>query len=245
MRKRINIIGRGNVAFHLKKAFEGKIEVAEVNPHTLEGLNPKADFTIISVTDSAIPAILEQLPALKGVVAHTSGSTPISVFENSLQQKYGVFYPLQTFSKSKELDYSAIPFYIEASDKNSEEELFRYASMVSENVRYADSIQRKKLHIAAVFSCNFVNHLWSLSDSFLKEAGLSFKDLIPVISEAIDKIKVISPADAQTGPAARGDIEMIESHIRELADKDNLKEIYSLLSQSILESQKPNNKPIE
>ncbi|MDE5790025.1 MAG: DUF2520 domain-containing protein [Muribaculaceae bacterium] len=237
-RKIINIIGRGNVGFHLKKAFEGKADVIEVNPHTLGELNPEADLTLISVTDSAIQEVLARLPELKGAVAHTSGSTPIEIFKRSRDQNFGVFYPLQTFSRSKALDYAEIPFYIEASDPYTREKLFQYARLISENVRYADSSQRKRLHIAAVFACNFVNHLWALSDSYLKEGGLNFKDLIPLISETVDKIKVIPPSEAQTGPAVRGDLKMIENHILELGSKDKLINIYRLLSQSILENRK-------
>ncbi|MDE6409379.1 MAG: DUF2520 domain-containing protein [Muribaculaceae bacterium] len=239
LKPRINIIGRGNVACHLKKAYRANAEIFEVNPHTLAELNPDADITLISVIDSALPEVLARLPKLKGVVAHTSGSTSIDVFNGFAQDRFGVFYPLQTFSKSKELDYGIIPFYIEGSDEATGEILFNCARMISSNVRYAGSEQRKRLHIGAVFACNFVNHLWTLSDSFLKEAGLEFKDLIPLISETVDKIKVLSPAEAQTGPAIRGDQKMIDNHLKELEKNDRLSAIYRLLSESILATRNP------
>lgn len=232
----INIIGRGNVASHLIKAFKNKGEVIEVNPHTLSELNPMADYTLISVIDSAISEIINKLPELSGIVAHTSGSTPLDVFNNSRQKRFGVFYPLQTFSKSKDLNYSEIPFYIESSNQDTADSLFNLARMISNNVRFADSNQRKKLHIAAVFSCNFVNHLWALSDSYLKESGLDFNDLIPLISETLDKVKVIPPAKAQTGPAARGDADMIQNHLNSLAGHKKMTEIYQLLSLSIIKN---------
>ena len=170
-KKIINIIGRGNVATHLANAFEGKAEINMVNPHSLAELNTDADLTIISVTDTAIAKVLDKLPKINGIVAHTSGSTSIDVFKSFRQDRFGVFYPLQTFSKSKKLKYEDIPFYIEASDKITADTLFNYALLISDNVRFADSSQREKLNIAAVLSCNFVNHLWALSEKYLKEAG--------------------------------------------------------------------------
>ncbi len=236
MKKRmtVNIIGRGNVAYHLNMAYKNVAEIIEVNPHTLEELNPEAEITIISVTDSAIAEILERLPPIQGVVAHTSGSTPIDIFKGQGINNFGVFYPLQTFSKAKALNYKEIPFYIEGSDEKTAEILFNFASLISNNVRLADSSQRKSLHIAAVFSCNFVNHLWTLSEKYLKEEGLQFSDLIPLIKETMEKIMTLSPSDAQTGPAVRGDINMIQSHLQLLEEFPNMKNIYKLLSESII-----------
>ena len=235
MKTKINIIGRGNVATHLYKAFTQYISVNSINPHTLENIDCNADFTIISVSDDAIKSVLNHLPQLKGIVAHTSGSTGIDIFKDSHILKYGVFYPLQTFSKDKDLNYSKIPFFIEASDKETERELLNLASLVSNNVRIANSKQRKKLHIASVFSCNFVNHLWALSDRYLRQNDLSFSDLIPLIEETLEKTSFISPEEAQTGPAVREDMNIIASHIEDLDDNPTLQNIYKQLSDSIIE----------
>ncbi|MDE5868742.1 MAG: DUF2520 domain-containing protein, partial [Muribaculaceae bacterium] len=226
MKTKINIIGRGNVATHLYKAFKQYISVNSINPHTLDNIDVNADLTIISVSDDAIKSVVNHLPKLKGIVAHTSGSTGIDIFKDSHILKYGVFYPLQTFSKDKDLNYSKIPFFIEASDKETERELLNLASLVSNNVRIANSKQRKKLHIASVFSCNFVNHLWALSDRYLRQNDLSFSDLIPLIEETLEKTSFISPEEAQTGPAVREDMNIIASHIDDLDDNPTLQNIY-------------------
>ncbi|MDE6027175.1 MAG: DUF2520 domain-containing protein, partial [Muribaculaceae bacterium] len=229
-------IGRGNVASHLRKALEPFCRVVMVNPHNLEGLDMEADITLISVSDSAIPEVLGKLPKMNGIVSHTSGSTPINVFENSGSKNYGVFYPLQTFSKDKDLHYDQIPFYIEGSEKGVEEILSELARLISPHVRYADSAQRKSVHIASVFSCNFVNHLWALSAGFLEENGLSFNDLLPLIEETFNKIKVLPPYDAQTGPAVRGDRNIINNHLQQLSENKEMLKIYEELSDSILRS---------
>lgn len=231
----INIIGRGNVATHLYKAlkeYDGLINL--VNPHTLDNFNKNAEITIVSVSDDAIDSVLSALPEVNKLVAHTSGSTSIDIFKNHNINRYGVFYPLQTFSKDKELDYSRIPFFIEASDKDSEEKLFNLALKISDKVRLADSLQRKKLHVASVLSCNFVNHLWALSNLYLKENNLNFTDLLPLIEETLRKVKEISPEKAQTGPAVRGDIGIINNHLAELENNSTLQNIYKVLSNSII-----------
>ena len=234
---KINIIGSGNVATHLEKALSGKAAITTVNPRTLSGIDQNADLTLISVTDTAIPSVLTSLTAgnrsIKGVVAHTSGSTSINIFSQFPIENYGVFYPLQTFSKDKELCYAEIPFFIEGSNINAENVLKICAEMISRNVSFADSIKRKRLHIAAVLSCNFVNHLWALSDEYLKEANLDFLCLIPLIEETLNKVKKIPPLKAQTGPAVRKDEKIIKEHLTALEEYPDIKEIYALMSESI------------
>lgn len=239
---KINIIGRGNVGWHLSEPFRQKAEVIIVNPHTLAELDTNADLTIISVTDTAIPAILERLPELSGIIAHTSGSTGIEVFEKpgcNRFRRYGVFYPLQTFTKGKPLDYSKIPFFIEAVDADTEEKLMQVAAMVSENVVRADSEKRKALHIASVFACNFANHLWTIADDYLRDHDLDFNLLLPLIKETCGKIETLSPEKAQTGPAARNDGLIISNHIETLKKENNDNwQIYKMLSDSIIKHQK-------
>lgn len=235
MKSTINIIGRGNVGSHLYEAFSSagdRIKALYVNPRTLEGLDPEADFTLISVTDSAIGDVAGSLPQMKGIVAHTSGSVPMDLLDTR-KEPHGVFYPLQTFTKGAPVSYREIPFFIEGSDAETGRKLSKLAHIISDNVSFADSEQRRFLHVASVFSCNFVNHLFALSDEFLAQHGMEFSSLLPLIGETIRKAGMMSPADAQTGPAARGDQKVIESHLLMLEDNPRMYEIYRLLSESI------------
>lgn len=237
---RINTIGRGNVATHLFKAFQTvpDIESASVNPHTLEGLDTEADVTIISVSDNAIAEVLGKLPPMNSVIAHTSGSTSIKVFAGRTES-CGVFYPFQTFSKDKELDYSSIPFFIEGSDSKAEQMLTQLASKISGNVYKADSGKRRAMHVAGVFACNFANHLWAIADEILKDSGMDFNVLQPLLKETLRKAETMKPFDGQTGPAVRNDSKTINSHLEFLKDTDvnqNVIEIYKLLSRSIIDS---------
>ncbi len=242
--RKIDIIGRGNVATHIEIAFRDKMDVNLINPHTLENIDPDADMTLICVSDSAISEVISRLPNLNGILAHTSGTTSIEIFKGfpTTARNFGVFYPLQTFSKNTPLNYSQIPFYIEGSDVNTAEKLFELAAAISCNVRFADSTQRRALHIAAVFSCNFVNHLWALTDEYLNKQGLQFTDLLPLIKETCNKLENTSPAKGQTGPAKRNDNLIIEDHLKHLNDNPELKLIYSIMTQSIIAKQNEWNK---
>lgn len=232
---KINIIGRGNVATHLVKAFGSKEEVCQVNPHNLEGFDKKADVTIISVSDNAIRNVAESLPPTSGIIAHTSGSTPIDVLE-CRKEKTGVFYPLQTFTKGVELDYSEIPFLIEAKDTDTEKTLLDLAAKISNNVRIADSEMRKALHVASVFACNFANHLWAISEKLLNDNGLEFDIIRPLLKETLRKTEHLSPFDAQTGPAVRRDSKTIDTHLSLLENDRELMNIYQTLTSSIISS---------
>ncbi len=230
---KINIIGRGNVATHLHKAFMGKADVAIVNPHTFEGFNNDADITLISVSDNAISSVAKSMPATKGIIAHTSGSAPLNIlsFRN---EKTGVFYPLQTFTKGADLDYSEIPFFIEAADKDTEKQLTCLASLISSNIHIADSGKRKVLHVASVFACNFTNHLWNISDRLLTENGMCFDMIRPLLKETLKKTERLSPFESQTGPAVRQDSKTIDSHLSFLNSDKELANIYKTLSSSII-----------
>ena len=232
MRMKINIIGRGNVASHLCNALRDKADVIPVNSRTLEGFDESADVSLIAVSDNAIREVAGRLPALKGILAHTSGSVPIDILKDS-HTNIGVFYPLQTFSKDVPLDYSKIPFFIEGIDKNSETILVSLARNISENVTIADSEKRKALHVASVFACNFANHLWHISDTLLKENGLTFSTILPLLEETLRKVSNVSPHDAQTGPARRHDTKVVDSHLQLLANHPDYQTIYNLLSSSI------------
>lgn len=234
--KKIYIIGRGNVACHLKAAFDNSpnyrdLSVSCCNPHMPESIPTDGDLYIIAVKDDVIKTLSDRMPKVFGIVAHTSGSVSIKVL--SRHHNYGVFYPLQTFSADAKLTYSNIPFLIEGCDYQTTEALANYGALISQHVKYADSDIRKKFHIASVFACNYVNHLWTLASEILHRDGQEFELLYPLIEETFSKMKALSPAKAQTGPASRGDINVINDHINQLMDA-NLKEIYKILADSII-----------
>lgn len=225
----VSVIGTGNVGVHLAKA----LGLAPVNSRTLQNLPPYSDVIIIAVKDDAVASVAQNLIGRAGIICHTSGSVPLSVLHGCAPHT-GVLYPMQTFSKNVALDYSSIPFFTEASDAHTEEILKNIALSMSRNVNHADSVGRKRLHIAAVLSCNFSNHLVALADDLLKEGGLDYRILLPLLHQTIDKLHNLPPAEAQTGPAAREDMNVIASHLAMLAPKPQIQDIYSLLSNSII-----------
>lgn len=232
---KIDIVGKGNVGIHLYKAFHGKADVQSVDSRSLKNLRHDSDLYIICVSDTAIREVASKLCSLinrNSVIAHTSGTTPLSVFEG-LDVNAGVFYPLQTFSKSRELDYTEIPVFIEAGNQTAVKTLTDAALVMGCKVKHIDSEQRKHLHIGSILACNFVNHLWTLSDNYLKAHNLDFESLLPLIKETYSKISEINPSDAQTGPAVRNDEKTLRSHLDMLKEDGNLSEIYRILSDSI------------
>lgn len=236
-RKRIDIIGRGNVATHLHRAFnEIAKDVQTVNPHTLEVLRADTDIILISVSDNAIREVagkLSQISLGNAIVAHTSGSTAMAALEG-IGAKIGVFYPMQTFTKDVKLDYSKIPFFIEGEDKDTESALIQLAAEISGSVELCDSAKRRKLHIASVFCCNFTNHLWAVADSYLAANGLQFKAMLPLLGETLRKVEDAHPADVQTGPAARRDMVTIDAHLQALEEYPEMKKLYKVLTESII-----------
>lgn len=232
-RPKVAIIGRGNVATHLYTALTPCAEVNMVNPHTFHGMPKDPDITLISVTDSAIQEVADRLRKHDcGILAHTSGSTPIDVL-NGCADSIGVVYPLQTFSRDVPLEYSEIPFFIEASSIDAEKALTQLARSVSNHVFHAGSDRRRGLHIASVFACNFVNHMWSIADSLLYEQDLDIKVLQPLIRETLRKAMANPPCTVQTGPAIRDDRNTIEKHLQMLDDKPEIQKLYKEISTSI------------
>lgn len=249
------LLGTGNVGTHFARALsESGIEIRQIysrsqenaeevalpkNIQAISNLNEAdttADLWLISVSDDAIPEIAETLPDFNGIVAHTAGSITMDVL--SRFKKRGVFYPFQTLSKERRIDYNDVPFLIEGSDQETTQRLLKLAGILSAKVSQADSSLRATLHIAAVLSCNFVNHLYSLSADLLESGGLSFKYLTPLIKETTQKILYMSPQEAQTGPAIRNDKEVIDKHMERLSDNPSLSEIYRILSYDILKYHK-------
>lgn len=250
---RIVFIGAGNVASHLAPAIERsgagiivqvysrKLSTAQALAAVLQSatataeigdVRRDADVYIISVSDDAIAPLVAGLP--KGGDAlwlHTSGSVGMEVL-SPLSDRYGVFYPLQTFSKGVEVEVSRLPLFIEGRDEAVETEIRELAAPVFANVYHADSRTRRMMHISAVFACNFTNHLWTIASEILEKEKLPFEVLHPLLEETIKKAFTVSPEKGQTGPAVRGDRAVIDKHLSMLDGKPA--EIYSLLSESII-----------
>lgn len=229
----VAIIGSGNVASHLIKALSGKVSLFPVNPRTLEGLPPQCDVAVISVKDDVIEEIARRISGRADIIAHTSGSKPIDVLAGCAKAT-GVFYPMQTFTKDVPLEYSEIPFFIEGSDSDSETVLCDLARLISPNVRLAGSDDRRKLHLAAVFACNFTNALIGVADDLLHENGMDYTVMLPLIRQTVAKLYSVPPKDAQTGPAARHDMSVINRQHDMLESKPELQSIYDSISSLIL-----------
>ena len=155
----------------------------------LDEIIDSADIYILAVKDDAIAAIVKKINISNALLVHTSGTTNLDVLKKSTKN-FGVFYPLQTFSKSKTIDFLQVPICIEASNKQAENMLMQLAKSISNNVYKVNSIKRKKIHLAAVFACNFTNHLYAIAEGILKKEKLPFQLLIPLIEETANKIKV-------------------------------------------------------
>jgi predicted short-subunit dehydrogenase-like oxidoreductase (DUF2520 family) len=252
----IVLIGSGNIATHLGKAFkmagqnisqvwsrtaEKAAELADSVGATaideLSEITSSADLYILAVNDDAIRTVSEQLNIDGGLLVHTSGTTGLDVLEG-VTERTGVFYPIQTFSKSKAVDLRQVPIAIEGNSAEVTDSLHSIASRLSERVLELSSIQRRTIHAAAVFACNFTNHMYVLAKDLLEEQGLSFDLLRPLIAETASKIQTADPASVQTGPAMRDDQNTVNKHLQLLTDKPDLKELYQKLSQSIINYQK-------
>jgi predicted short-subunit dehydrogenase-like oxidoreductase (DUF2520 family) len=196
----------------------------------LKKLDHEASVYIIAVKDDAIAEVAKQLRLKDKLVVHTSGSVSIDILKN-VSTNYGVFYPLQTFTKGKKINFKQVPLCVEGNNKATSTALQYFAKSISTNVKVVNSEQRKVIHLAAVFACNFCNHMYAIAEDLLKQNKLSFDLLKPLIEETANKIKELSPAKAQTGPAARGDKKVIEAHLKMLTGKE--KQIYKLISENI------------
>jgi len=249
--KQVAFIGSGNVAFCLSKALQKKgvqiIQICSRNETTarelsnllncsyctkLEHITRHADCYIIAVSDDSVMQVIADFPLQNIFVVHTSGSQPISVFENKFEN-YGVFYPLQTFSKTAEIDFNSVSFCLEANENKHLTALKNLAELLSPQIFELNSEQRKQLHLSAVFACNFVNHFYTIAYDLLQEAGISFELLKPLIIQTANKILLHKPADVQTGPARRNDTKTIAEHLLRLESSNVYKNLYTFVSKSI------------
>lgn len=196
-----------------------------------DAVEPNGDLYVFSVKDTVLADLISRIKPNQGLWVHTAGSMPMSVFEGHVA-RYGVLYPLQTFSKVRPVDFSVIPFFLEANTPKVEKLLQAIATSLSGNVRILSSEKRKSLHLAAVFACNFTNHIYALAGKLLKGQGIPMDVLLPLIDETAAKVHAMTPMEAQTGPAVRYDENVIKKHLEMLADP-GMQSIYQLISQSI------------
>jgi predicted short-subunit dehydrogenase-like oxidoreductase (DUF2520 family) len=237
----VSFIGSGNLAWHLAPALDnvGFVvkEVFSRNPQhakqltarlyqaevkaTLDFSTSDSSLFVIAVSDDAIKSIAQEiiLPD-EAILVHTSGSQPLSELEFSATPNIGVFYPLQTFTKQKKVDFKSIPIFIESRNEETDETLHVIAKEIGKQVRKIGSEERKALHVAAVFASNFTNHMLSISKN---------------ITETIQKSLALDPESAQTGPAKRGDLEVLDNHLAFLKEDEAVAEIYKIVSQHIID----------
>ena len=238
---KVAIIGFGNLGYHLAVSISKKHEVTVFGRvpeddliKSLGELDPSEfDFVIITVTDSAIKGVSESLAASDAIVLHTSGFRPLSDLQK--HERKGVMYPLQTISKEKKVNFNSFPIFVEGTDL-SDKEIFRFLRSFGGDIRFMNSQNRAKLHLAAVFASNFTNHLYHICDELLAPMELSFKEIKHLSQETLDKAVEIGPLNSQTGPAVRGDQSTISAHLSMLQN-ENWKDIYQLISDSIRKSQ--------
>ena len=245
----IVILGAGNVAFHLTRALiENTLNVRQIFNRTLEHAKEigeanrisytdkiseieKADLYIIACADSGIEEFSHYIPYDDVLVVHTSGSSPMSVLKGDYRK--GVLYPLQTFSKDRVMRYDNIPFFIEAENPDDVKKLSDVANRVSNEVHELDFAARMQVHMTGVWANNFVNHLYYIAGNICEQNNVPFDVLVPIIQETANKVIEMSPKDAQTGPAKRGDQVIIDRHLDALQDDSRLLQIYQILTDSI------------
>lgn len=254
MLKKITIIGSGNVATILSKALVSKgfiinqvFSKSKINAETLikklasnqqvkatetiTELDETSDIYIVCVKDDAILTVVNQFLFKDKLIVHTSGSVDITVFNGF--NHFGVIYPLQTFSKDKPVAFDEVPLCIEGNSKQTTQLLIELATSISNKVYEISSEQRKTLHLAAVFACNFTNYMYFLAEEITTKNNIDFDILKPLIEETARKIRFQTPKEAQTGPAKRKDEVTIQQHIQLLEEHPELQKIYQLLTKGI------------
>lgn len=251
-RKKIVIIGAGNMAWHLAHQFAGaghKVvqiynrtkaaaeslanEVGADFVSSIEDITKDADIYIVAVSDHGIDDIILELRLPGKVVAHTSGAVPLKGMEH-ITEEAGIFYPLQTLTKGNIVDFKQIPILIESDSAKAKYELTALADTVSNKVQELDSHKRRSLHVAAVFVNNFTNYMFDIAENITEREGLNFDLLQPLMQETVNRLQKNKPADVQTGPAKRGDFKTIEQHLTYLNGSPEFKETYLVLTESIM-----------
>ena len=247
---RVVFVGAGNLATRLSLEMrKSGMSIGQVYSHTSEHAKiladelgcgwtvipeeivEDADLYVFSLKDAVLQDVIARVKPNNGLWVHTAGSMPMDVF-NGHTANYGVLYPMQTFSKTREVDFNVIPFFLEANTSENAGKLQHLAEKLSGNIRFLSSDKRKSLHLAAVFACNFTNHIYALAVKLLEEQDIPADVLLPLIDETAAKIHTMPPRVAQTGPAIRYDENVINKHLAMLGDSD-MRSIYRLISQSI------------
>jgi len=247
---KIALIGAGNVATCLgPRLKEAGHEITAVYSRTVEsaraladriGATYTTDLKAVPASDAAIvmlkdDALKELAPAIAGslkdaLLLHTAGSVPMDIWREAGAMRYGVLYPMQTFSKASVIDWAQVPLFIEGSSDPVLESIRDLALTISPDVTPLSSEGRKKLHLAAVFTCNFSNHMYAIAEQLLASEGVPFRVMLPLVRETARKVESIRPLDAQTGPAVRGDRKVIEEHMALLKDNPEYAQLYRLIS---------------
>ena len=257
---KVSFIGSGNLAWHLGPALDNagyvirevyspnarhaaalteRLYQAEVKA-SLDFSTSDSEIFIIASSDDAIQDIATEIVLPEdAILIHTSGSQPLDLLQFAATPNLGVLYPLQTFSKNKRIDFKTVPIFIESRTEPAEKILLTMAKAISNQVRKISSEERKALHVAAVFASNFTNHMLTLSKEILQKNSLNFELLNPLIQEMLTKALTLGPENAQTGPAHRGDLEILDRHIEFLKEDPVVAEIYRLISQHILDRYRP------
>ena len=248
------MIGAGNLACHLTKAlvdsgfrliqvfsssYESAFSLADLyavsHTTTPDSVSRDADLYFICLKDNAVHPFLERAKLKNKFLIHCSGGLSLELL-TAFTENAGVLYPLQTFTKSRPVNFREVPVFLEYSTGHVKETMMEIAGRLSDNVFFANGNQRAILHIAAVFSGNFVNHLYSIADSLLEENQMDFQYLWPLMKETLSKALTVKPLAAQTGPAVRNDQEVIAKHLTALKGHSDLQSIYSLISEHIHKS---------
>lgn len=242
---KVVVLGAGNVGIHLCKTLENNSKVLLLQNYNRKGNSipdcyvpvtnqlsdiVSADIYIVTYTDNALLKTSESFKNLDGLVVHTSGGTPMKVFNNL--DNFGVFYPLQSFNKVIPVNFLNIPIAIEANTKSNELLLLSLANNISRQVYHINSKQRNALHVAAVFANNFSNFMYTQAKNVCDDNNIDFSILKPLINETIHKLAHENPEEAQTGPAIRKDSKTIERHL-EIIKEDQQKELYTVLTKAI------------
>jgi len=249
--KKVVIIGSGSLATHLALTLHANgVLISQIYSRTptnaeiladkvgcsytsnISNLFSNADIYIYAINDNSLLKLLKKFELPDAIHIHTSGSLSISIFDG-YAKKYGVLYPLQTFSKKRAVDFTNVPILIEACNSEIESDIYNFSKLISPKIYSITSEQRSKIHLAAVFACNFTNYMYDIAFDIVSKSGIGFEILQPLILETADKIKTLTPKDAQTGPAVRYDQNIIKKHLSLLNRSNDKKEIYKLLSKSI------------
>ena len=250
---KVTLIGAGNLATQLGKSLKkAGVIISQVYSRTedsartlgelleaewltdIKALRDEADIYIFSVKDSVLCELISEVCKGRGnkLFLHTAGSMPMSCFEGKAL-RYGVFYPMQTFSKTKDVDFERIPVFIEGNSIETEDVIRSLANKLTQRVIRLSSADRKYLHLAAVWACNFTNYCYTVASDILSEHDIPFDVMLPLINETTEKIQNICPKAAQTGPAVRGDKNVMSQQLELMSDREDLQELYKMLSKGI------------